>query len=90
MLKFLVQTFFQPLFSHTFPFSNFPLAILFPFKSFPHQKAQSKRIKPKPQKTQAPKTLQSQRQKAKSLKPSFSRPVANKVEQRLLGRGVTL
>jgi hypothetical protein len=53
MLNFSVQTFYQPLFSHSFPFSNFPLAILFPSvilfpsKSFPHQKAQSKRQKPK-------------------------------------------
>jgi hypothetical protein len=49
-----VQTFYQPFFTHSFPFSNFPLAILFSSlilfhsKSFPHQKAQSKRIKPKP------------------------------------------
>jgi hypothetical protein len=48
MLKFSVQTFYQPLFSHSFPFSNFPLAILFPSvilfpsKNFPHQKTQSK------------------------------------------------
>jgi hypothetical protein len=49
MLKF----FYQPLFSHSFSFSNFPAillpsVILFPSKSFLHQKAQSKRIKPKP------------------------------------------
>jgi hypothetical protein len=48
MLKFSVQSFYQPLFSHSFPFNNFPLAILFPSvilfpsKSFPHQKAQRK------------------------------------------------
>jgi hypothetical protein len=56
MLKFSVETFYQPFFSHSFPFSNFPLAILFPSvilfpsKSFPHQKAQSKSQKPKPKK----------------------------------------
>jgi hypothetical protein len=55
-LKFSVQTFYQPLFSHTFLFGNFPLAILspsvilFPSKSFQHQKAQ----------------IKSQRQKAKA------------------------
>jgi hypothetical protein len=42
MLKFLVQTSYQSLFSHSFPFSNFLLAILFPSKIFPHQNAQSK------------------------------------------------
>jgi hypothetical protein len=47
MLKFSVQTFYQTLFSHTFPFGNFPSVILFPSKSFPHQKAQSKTPKPK-------------------------------------------
>jgi hypothetical protein len=47
MLKFSVQTVYQP------PFSKFPLAILFPSgilfpsKSFPHQKAQNKKPKPK-------------------------------------------
>jgi hypothetical protein len=51
----LLQTFFQPLFSYTFPFNNFPAVlspsvILFPSKNFPHQKAQSKRTKPKPKK----------------------------------------
>jgi hypothetical protein len=56
MLKVSLQTFYQPLFSHSFPFSNFPLTvlfpsvILFPSKSFPHQKAQSQSLK---QKTQA-------------------------------------
>jgi hypothetical protein len=58
MLKFSVQTFYQPLFSHTF----FPLAILFPSKSFPHQKSPKQKPKPqKPSKTQS----KSQRQKAK-------------------------
>jgi hypothetical protein len=47
MLKFSVQTSYQPLFSHSFPFSNipeilFPSVILFPSKIFPHQKAQTK------------------------------------------------
>jgi hypothetical protein len=77
VLKFSVQTFYPPLFSHPFPFSNFPLAILFPSlilfpsKSFPHQNAQSKKPKPK-----AKAQSKSQKQKAqKNLKPSFSRPL---------------
>jgi hypothetical protein len=58
MLKFSVQTFYQPLFRHSFPFNNFPLAILFLSvilflsKSIPYPKAQSKgpkqKNKPKP------------------------------------------
>jgi hypothetical protein len=81
MLKFSVQTFYQPLLSHSFPFSNFPLAILFPSvilfpsKSFPHQKAKGKN------------------QKAESRKPSFSAPFINSsklVELRFLGRGMAL
>jgi hypothetical protein len=39
MLKFSVQTFYQPL------FSIFPSTILFPSKSFPHQKAQRAKSK---------------------------------------------
>jgi hypothetical protein len=69
MLKFSVQTFYQPL------FSIFPLAILFPSKRFPHQKAQSKAPKAKSRK-QMPLFL---------LQGSFI--AANRVEQ---GRGVTL
>jgi hypothetical protein len=67
MLKFSVQIFYQALFSHSFPFSNFPLAVLFPSviifpsKSFPHQKAKSQR-----QKASCPKA------KAKSPSPSPS------------------
>jgi hypothetical protein len=60
-----VQTFYQPLFSHSFPFSNFPLAILFPSKSFPHQNSQSKRIKPKPKKHSKAK-VEGKKQKAPS------------------------
>jgi hypothetical protein len=57
MLKFSVQAFYQPL------FSIFPSIILFPSKSFPHQKAQSKSFFPivkskkpkvKPPKAKAP------------------------------------
>jgi hypothetical protein len=44
MLKFSVQTFYQPL------FSTFPLVTLFPSKSFPHKKAQSKALKAKSRK----------------------------------------
>jgi hypothetical protein len=65
-----VQASYQPLFGHCFPFSNFPAillpsVILFLSKSFPHQKAQSKRIKQKPK----PKPQNTQAQKAKSPKP---------------------
>jgi hypothetical protein len=52
MLKFLVQTFYQPFFSHTFSFSNFPLAILFPSKSFPHQKGSKQNNQAKGKKPQ--------------------------------------
>jgi hypothetical protein len=41
MLKFSVQTFYQPLFNNSFPFSN-----LFPSKSFLHQKGETPRQKP--------------------------------------------
>jgi hypothetical protein len=74
-----VHTFYQPLFSHTFSFSNFSLAILFRSKSFPHQKAQSKRTKQKP-----PQNLLKQkisRQKVKSSQPSFSGPFINSGKQ---------
>jgi hypothetical protein len=67
MLKFSVQTFYQPLFSHSFPFSNFPLAVLFPSESVPHQKAK------------APKTSKAKAQ-SKS-QPSFSRPFTNHGKQ---------
>jgi hypothetical protein len=97
MLKFSVQTFYPPLFSHSFPFRNFPSAtlfpsvILFPFKSFPHQKAQSKSQTPK---TQSKAQSKSQRQKVKeTLKPSFRDllyTAANRLEHRLSGSGVTL
>jgi hypothetical protein len=53
MLKFPVYTFYQTLFS-IFPSAIFPLfpsTILFPSKSFPHQKAQSKVPKAKAKKT---------------------------------------
>jgi hypothetical protein len=66
MLKFSVQIFYQPLFRHSFPFNNFPLAILFPSKSFPHQKAKSKSPK---RKTYAKAQSKSQRQKAKASSP---------------------
>jgi hypothetical protein len=89
MLKFLLQTFYQSLFSHSFPFNNFPLAIFFPSvilipsKSFSHQKPQSKSQKPKPKKTS-----QSKIHRQKSKKPqALIKTAANRVEQRLLERG---
>jgi hypothetical protein len=71
-----METFYSPLFSHCFPFSNFPAilfpsVILLPSKSFPHQKSQSKRIKaklpknPSPQKSSKPKA-KGKKQKAPS------------------------
>jgi hypothetical protein len=47
MLKFSVQTFYQPFFSHSFPFSNFPLAILFPSKASHTKKAKASHPKAK-------------------------------------------
>jgi hypothetical protein len=73
MSKFSVQTFYQPLFSHSFPFNNFPLAILFPSKSFPQQKAHSKSPKGK--------TEAKAQGKSKSPKPSFSGPFINSSKQ---------
>jgi hypothetical protein len=69
MLKFLVQIFYQPLFSHTFPFSNFPLAILFPSKNLPHQKAQSKSDTPK---NPPEPSVKAKGKKQKAPQPSFS------------------
>jgi hypothetical protein len=46
-VKVLGADFLLTPFSHTFPFNNFPLAVLFPSKSFPHQNAQSKSQSPK-------------------------------------------
>jgi hypothetical protein len=72
-VKVLSADFYQPL------FSVFPSTILFPFKSFPHQKAQSKSFfpifkdkKPPKAKSQA-KNLkaQSKTPKEKSLSSSF-------------------
>jgi hypothetical protein len=45
MLKFLVQTFYQPLFSHSFPFSNF-----FSFQKLPTPKSPKQKAKPKAKK----------------------------------------
>jgi hypothetical protein len=59
-----VQTFYQPL------FSIFPLAILFPSKSFLHQKAQSKSFFPKA-KAKSPAKAQKAKSQAKvPLPPS--------------------
>jgi hypothetical protein len=72
MLKFSVQTFYQLFFSHSFPFSKFSLAILFssvilfPSKSFPHQKAQRK--------SQSPENLPKPKGKAKGKKQKTSSP----------------
>jgi hypothetical protein len=73
MLKFSVQTFYQPL------FSIFPSTILLPSKSFPHQKAQSKSFfpifkgkKPPKAKSQKPSKkpkVKPKRQKAKTPLP---------------------
>jgi hypothetical protein len=80
MLKFSVQTFYQPLISNSplaiifpsaislqhFPFSNsFPFNDPFPFQSLPHQKAKSQKPKSQKQKPQA----KSPKQKAQSKSP---------------------
>jgi hypothetical protein len=76
MLKFLVQTFYQPLFSH-----SFPSVILFPSKSFPHQKAQSQSQRQKP-------NLKGKKQKPQ---PSFHRPfIPSDKQGGAVGRGVML
>jgi hypothetical protein len=70
MLKFSVQTFYQPLFSHSFPFSNFPLAILFSSViPFPSKSFHTKKPKAQSGKTQAKAQSKSQRQKAKAPNP---------------------
>jgi hypothetical protein len=61
ILKFSVQTFYQPLFS-IFPSAIFPFNNFFPSKSFPHQKAQSKSFFPIIKGKKSP--------RAKSQKPS--------------------
>jgi hypothetical protein len=79
MLKISVQTLYQPLFSHSFSFSNFPLVILFPAVIFPFNNSfflpkapNTKKPKVK-ESSQTQKTLQtqSQRQKAKAQSKSF-------------------
>jgi hypothetical protein len=70
-VKVLMQTFYQPLFSHSFPFTNsFPFSNSFPFLKLPTPKGP----KPKP-KAKNPNQSQSQRQKprvkAKGKKPLF-------------------
>jgi hypothetical protein len=64
MLKFLVQTFYQLLFSHTFPFSNFPLAILFPSVILSPSKSPNQESRQSPSQTPKPK-----KPKAKIKKP---------------------
>jgi hypothetical protein len=88
MLKFVVQTFYQSLFSNSFPFSNFPLAIIFPSESFPHQKAQSKRQEPKKPPKQGQKPT---KQKPHTpLQQVFLYPVVNREELQFSGRDKTL
>jgi hypothetical protein len=91
MLKYSVQTFYQLLFSHSFPFSNSSPFQKLPTPKIPKQKNQGKA----PQKPKPSKVLQtkSQRQKAKSPQPSFRGPFINSGKQggaETLGSGVTL
>jgi hypothetical protein len=78
-----VQTFYQPLFSHSFPFSNFPLAILFPSvilflsKRFPHQKAQRQRQEPLIPKQKPQTKAQSEKPKPKAKPRSKSQRQKN-------------
>jgi hypothetical protein len=86
MLKFLVKTFYQSLFSHFFLFSNFPLAILFPSiilfpsKSFPNQKAQSKSQKLQPKKPLKAKP-KGKKQNPQALFQLFNEPITNSGKQ---------
>jgi hypothetical protein len=67
MLTFPMQTFYQPLFS-IFSSTLFPSIILFPSKSFPHQKAQSKGFSPIFEGKKAPPKQKSPKAKAQSKK----------------------
>jgi hypothetical protein len=86
MLKFSVQTFYQPLFSHSFLFSNSPLAIifpsviLFPYKNFPNKKAQSKSQKTQPKKPLKAKA-KGKKQKPQALLQPCSGPFINSSKQ---------
>jgi hypothetical protein len=82
-----VQTFYQPLFSHSFSFSNFPLAVLFPsvfslpkasHTKKPKAKDQSKKPKLNPK-------VKAQGKKAKA--PSPPSGVFYKQQQAGLSRG---
>jgi hypothetical protein len=81
MLKLSVQTFYQTL------FSIFPSAILFPSKSFSHQKAQTKVPKDKSQ-AKSPKA-QSKAPKAKGPLPPSGVFYSTK-QGGATGRGMTL
>jgi hypothetical protein len=77
-----LQTFYQPLFSYSFPFSNFPLAILFllvilfPLESFPHQKAQSGKTQAKAKGKKAKSKKTQVKAKGKKQKPTAKAPKA--------------
>jgi hypothetical protein len=107
VLKFLVQTFYQPLFSISFPCNKFfslhqffPSIILFPSKSFPHQKAQSKifflifkgKKHPSPQskKPKAKPKVQKSKSKALKGKGPFTSFFYSSKQGGAMGRGVTL
>jgi hypothetical protein len=73
MLKFSMETFYPPLFSHCFPFSNFPAilfpsVILLPSKTFPHQKSKAQKT------SKAEAQNKNQRQKAKSPRQKAEAP----------------
>jgi hypothetical protein len=104
MLKFSVQTFYQPLFSIfpstiLFPQQFFPLIILFPSKSFSHKRPKvksysqySKAKGPPKQKAQAKQKVQKPKvklQKAKALLPPSGVFYSSK-QGGAMGRGVTL
>jgi hypothetical protein len=61
-----MKTFYQPLFTHSFPVSNFPLEIFFPSKSFLHHKAKSKMQIPKAKGPKAKAKSKSKKPKAKA------------------------
>jgi hypothetical protein len=64
MLKFSVQTFYQPLFSHSFPFSN-----SFLFQKLPTPKSPKQKNQAKAQKNPSPKGPLNQKPNAKSPSP---------------------
>jgi hypothetical protein len=77
MLKLSMQTFYQPLFSHSFPFNNFPFSNSFLFQNLPTPKSPKQKAKTKAQKTSKVKV----EGKKPKPKPSFKGPFINSSKQ---------